>query len=287
MVWSNWELGWPWLCLGGGLVLFVVMLFTNAMRNDLTVSRWRDPVWLAWLVVPMLMVHMFEEYGFDILGRTYVLPDSVCKNMGYPPYPDCPLPTAHYPLVNLGIAWVTAPLAALLARRNLVIGLSWYGLLIVNGILHVVATLVGGLEAGSGVVVGALFSIPSFCWMVYVVLKSRVMSGKALALSVSGGVIAHFLLAAVYGLLKAGVYGATGVLVFDVVVIATPLLVGWVGSKFLGQPPQEVPALRRSRTVAECRPTRRCTRLATAGFAHFRERVNSTVRRPINHSPRS
>jgi hypothetical protein len=52
--------------------------------------------------------------------------------------------------------------------------------------------------------------------------------------SVSGGIIAHILLAAVYGGQKAGVYGATGVLVFDLVVIATPILVGWVGSKFLG-----------------------------------------------------
>jgi hypothetical protein len=65
--------------------------------------------------------------------------------------------------------------------------------------------------------------------MVYVVLKSGVMSAKALAVSVSGGIIAHILLAAVYALQKVGVYGAMGVLVFDVVVIATPLLVGWGG----------------------------------------------------------
>ena len=91
MVWSKFDLGWPWLCLGGGVALFAVMFGTNAIRSKPTDSRWRDPLWLAWLVVPMLMVHMFEEYAFDILGRTYFLPDTVCKNLGYPPYPDCPI----------------------------------------------------------------------------------------------------------------------------------------------------------------------------------------------------
>ena len=234
MSWSIWHLGWPWLCLGGGLILFAVMLYTDSMRSQLTVSRWRDPVWLAWLAVAMLMVHMFEEYGFDILGRTYDLPDMVCKNLGYPLNPDCPIPPAHYPLVNLGIAWVAAPLAALLARRNLVIGLSWYGLLIFNGMLHVGSTIALGLTGGGGVLTGGLLFIPGFCWMIYVVMKSGAMSGKALAVSVSGGIIAHILLATVYAGQKFGVYGAAGVLVYDVVVIATPLLVGWIGSKLLG-----------------------------------------------------
>jgi len=241
MAWSNWHLGWPWLCLGGGLVLLSVMFGTNALRGHASGSRWWDPVWLAWLAVPMLMVHMFEEYGFDVLGRTYDLPGMLCKNLGFPPYPDCPVPLAHYPLVNLGIAWVSAPLAALLARRNLVVGLSWYGLLIFNGMLHAGATLATGAAGAGGVLTGGLLFIPSFFWMIYVVLKSRALSGKALAVSVSGGIIAHLLLGVVYGGLKAGVYGSTGVLVLDVVVIATPLLAGRVGSKFVGPVTSKVP----------------------------------------------
>jgi hypothetical protein len=71
-------------------------------------------------------------------------------------------------------------------------------------------------------------------WMVYVVRKSGVLSGKALAVSVSGGIIGHLLLIAVYGGFKFGAYGTTGVLVLDVVVIASPILVAWAASKFLG-----------------------------------------------------
>jgi hypothetical protein len=99
--------------------------------------------------------------------------------------------------------------------------------------LHLVATIVIGAAGAGGVLSGALLFIPSFFWMIYVVLKSRAISGKALALSVSGGIIAHILLGAVYAGQKAHVYGATGVLVADVVVIAMPIVVGWVGSKLL------------------------------------------------------
>jgi len=123
------------------------MFGTNALRGNPPGSRWWDPVWLAWLAVPMLIVHMLEEYGCDVLGRTYDLLAMVWKNLGYPPYPGCPIPLAHYPLVNGGIAWVTAPLAALLARRNLMIGLSWCGLLIFDGTLHVVATIATAPQA--------------------------------------------------------------------------------------------------------------------------------------------
>jgi hypothetical protein len=115
-----------------------------------------------------------------------------------------------------------------------VIGLSWYGLLIFNGTLHVVGTIASGAAGAGGVVTGGSFFIPAFFWMVYAVMKSGAMSGKALAVSVSGGIIAHILLAGVYAGQKFGVYGATGVLVIDVIVIITPLVVGWVGSKLLG-----------------------------------------------------
>ena len=111
--------------------------------------------------------------------------------------------------------------------------MSWYGFLIFNGTLHVVATIATGAAGAGGVLTGGLLFIPSVFWMVYVVLKSHVMSGKALAVSVSGGIIAHVRLAAVYGGQKAGAYGGAGVLVLDLVVIAAPILVGWMGSKLL------------------------------------------------------
>jgi hypothetical protein len=85
------------------------------------------------------------------------------------------------------------------------------------------------------------------------------MSGKALAVSVSGGIIAHILLAAVYGGQKAGVYGATGVLSLDLVVIATPILVGGWGASFWGRLLRRRPEQLRPRAVVACRSNLRLT----------------------------
>lgn len=38
---------WPYMGLGAALLL-ALLLCTNALRSDLTVSRWQDLVWLAW-----------------------------------------------------------------------------------------------------------------------------------------------------------------------------------------------------------------------------------------------
>ena len=39
---------WPYMGLGAALLL-ALLLTTDALRSDRTVSRWRDLVWLAWL----------------------------------------------------------------------------------------------------------------------------------------------------------------------------------------------------------------------------------------------
>ncbi len=58
----------------------------------------------------------------------------ICKNLGFPPYPDCPIPLAFYPVVNIALMWFGAPLAAYLGRRNVLIGLSFWGLIFANGL---------------------------------------------------------------------------------------------------------------------------------------------------------
>jgi hypothetical protein len=230
MSWTVGEIGWPWLCLGGGLRLFAVMLGPDLTRSEPgKVSRWHHPVWLAWLLVPVLMVHMFEEYGLDIYGRAYEFPAGFCTNLGLPAYPACPIPRVHYPLVNLGIAWIGAPIAALFARRNLIIGLSWYGLLLVNGITHIVGVIVAGSNGVMGVVSGTLF-IPLTIWVAYATLKTGALSRSALAVSLAGGVIAHLTLFATVLIMRATVPAA--LLIGDLVVIVLPLAIAGAGSTF-------------------------------------------------------
>jgi hypothetical protein len=235
---SKFDLGWPWMGLGAAVVLLILMFGTDTMRSRTTGSRWWDPVWLSWLVVPMYMLHQFGEYTlhYDLTSRTYSIVESVCKAQGYAPYPDCPIPLSHFPLVNIALVWVAAPLAAWLCRRDPVVGLTYYGFLIANGLLHAVGTLAagGGMISNPGAVTGILLFVPASVWMVYVCLKSGFMTGKALAVSLAGGIAGHLGLFGAYWFLKIG--GAAGMLVADVVIAFLPILVAEVGSKLLGPP---------------------------------------------------
>ena len=69
---SKFDLGWPWMGLGGAVVLLVLMFGTDIMRSRTSGSRWWDPLWLAWLVVPMYLLHQFGEYAlhYDVANRS-------------------------------------------------------------------------------------------------------------------------------------------------------------------------------------------------------------------------
>ena len=115
---------WPFIGLGGAIVMIAILLTTDTFRGSTMVSRWRDPVWLAWLAVPLYWIHQFEEYSLPVIGLDYSIQEMICKNLGFPPYPDCPIPLAFYPVVNIALMWFGAPLAAYRCRRNVLIGLS-------------------------------------------------------------------------------------------------------------------------------------------------------------------
>jgi len=44
-----------------------ILLMTDTFRGSTTVSRWRDPMWLAWLAVPLYWLHQFEEYSLPVI----------------------------------------------------------------------------------------------------------------------------------------------------------------------------------------------------------------------------
>ena len=48
---------WPFIGLGRAIVIVPILLMTDTFRGNTRGSRWRDPVWLGWLAVPLYWVH--------------------------------------------------------------------------------------------------------------------------------------------------------------------------------------------------------------------------------------
>lgn len=149
MKWSWFDLAWPWIGLGIGAILFVFLFATQKLRGTTDGFRWRDPVWLAWLMSAVYFLHNFEEYGIDALGQAHAFPIATCSIQHLPPYPACPIPPGFYLAVNIAGVWIGSVLAALLCKKNKAVGLGYAGLLITNGLAHV------GQFAASGAASGA------------------------------------------------------------------------------------------------------------------------------------
>ena len=49
-MWEWFQRYWSSVGLGAALVLIGFLFATNVFRNRAGATRWRDPVWLAWLL---------------------------------------------------------------------------------------------------------------------------------------------------------------------------------------------------------------------------------------------
>src|SRR4249920_3612521 len=98
------------------------------------------------------------------MGLPYSLPDMVCGQFDFPPYPACPIPMSFYPVVNISLMWFGTPLAAYICRRDVLIGLSSWGLIMANGFVY----SAGGVAEGvynTGLVTAAFLFIPLSLWV--------------------------------------------------------------------------------------------------------------------------
>lgn len=232
MTWGWFDLAWPWIGSIAAVLLLILLFGTQRLRSELAFSRWRDPVWLSWLAVPIYMIHNVEEYGIDLLGRTHHFPDVMCSTLGLASYPACPVPPSFFLAVNISLIWVAAPVAALLSRKHPLIGFIFYGLLITNGLTHVAPMLLGrGYNPGT--LSAILLFLPSFFWVAYTCFGPGRISYKGLAAIVGTGVIGHVVL---MGSLLSFIHGAisnTALIFLQILNASLFLFIPWMAERFL------------------------------------------------------
>ncbi len=230
--WTWFDLGWPWLGLAAAAVL-LALLGTDRLRADRTVSRWRDPYWLGWLAVPLYVVHQAEEYAVDATGTRHAFPDALCEQIGRAAYPDCSIPEPLYVFVNIPAFWVAAPLAALLGRRWPLVGLSYWGVVAVNGVVHLLP-LVRGDGYAPGMLTAAALFLPLAAWTAYAAFLRGPLPRVGLVAVLAGGVLVHVVLMATLLLNREGRLGDAALLAVQVVNAALPLVVCAVASRVIG-----------------------------------------------------
>jgi hypothetical protein len=232
MKWSWFDLNFPWIGCAAAAILIVLLFATNHLRSDLLRSRWRDRIWLSWLAVAIYLAHNVEEYGIDLLGQSHAFPPSICATLGQQAYPLCPIPPTFFLAVNLPLFWVGAPIAALMSRRHPLVGLSFYGVIFINGLAHIGALARIGYNPGA--FTAAVLFMPISIWIARVCFGKGALSYAGLLLIVADGAILHVILIGSIILFLRGVIGPSVLTTIQVLNAVLFVRIAWWGEKWRG-----------------------------------------------------
>jgi hypothetical protein len=212
-------------------VLLLLLLFaTNVLRNDLRISRWRDPVWLSWLAPAAYMIHQFEEYGIDARGIRFAFPDLLCVSVGMSPYPECSVPPAFFVAVNIPAIWLAGLACGFLNRWHPFVGLGLYGLHFTNALAHLGAALASGTY-NPGALASAVINSPLSLWVAYACFAQGSMRRRGMAVVVLAGTLLSVILIGRINLFAKGYLSATLLIIIQVVNPLCLILVPWFFEK--------------------------------------------------------
>lgn len=197
MGWNWFDLNWPWCGLVLSAALLLLLFTTNVFRSELSLSRWRDPVWLSWMAPAAYMLHQFEEYGIDAHGTRFAFPDVLCLSVGMSPYPACSLPASLFVAINIPAIWIAGVVCGLRSRRHLFVGLGLYAITFTNSLSHVSAALINGAY-NPGAWTSALINLPLSLWVAYACfIRGSMRRRGMLVLVLAGTLFSVILLASV------------------------------------------------------------------------------------------
>ncbi|WP_052367800.1 HXXEE domain-containing protein [Haloferax sp. ATB1] len=221
------DLHWPWIGLGLSVILLVLLFATDLFRSEPNTSRWRDPVWLAWLAPASYMIHQFEEYGIDALGRTFAFPDLLCASFGMAPYPECSVPTATFVAINISIIWGAGLVCGLLSWKHPLVGLSVYAIHGTNSLSHLeLAVVTETYNPGS--VTSAVILLPLFSWVAYAMSDREDVGKSGIATLFGAGILYTVVLLGSLRLFANGVISGDVVVAIQVVNPVVVIAIPWL-----------------------------------------------------------
>lgn len=207
---------WPWLALALGVIGALALL-----RRP----RPSDPAWLVCWMLPMYMIHQFEEHGVDLLGRRFHFIAELCSTLGHPNVDRCPADPWFILAVNVGAVWI-AGLAAIAWRdKNVLVGLCAFGIPLVNAFAHIVPAVKRGTY-NSGLVTAVVLFLPISIHALRVAVRANVLPRERAPFIIGTGALLHaILLSALIGY-ERGVLPRSVMLALEVGNGFLPLAVG-------------------------------------------------------------
>jgi hypothetical protein len=144
-------------------------------------------------MLPIYMLHQFEEHGVDLLGRRYHFLIEMCGMLGHPSLAWCPAGRAFNFAVNVCGVWLTGLCAILWRRKNPMVGACAFGIPLVNGVVHLGPALSRGAY-NSGLLTGVLVFLPLGVWVLRAFMRAGLLERRGVIWVIVSGIGVHAVL---------------------------------------------------------------------------------------------
>ncbi|MEM1094993.1 MAG: HXXEE domain-containing protein [Bacteroidota bacterium] len=124
---------------------------------------------VALIMLAGYIIHQFEEHWIDIFGNTYAFytfnNNFILTNLGQPNSATKPLTKESIFVINTSLVWLIGALAILRSPQHLFPFFAMAGIIVVNGVVHVLAGL-ATQAYNPGLVTSLVIFIPLYVWIV-------------------------------------------------------------------------------------------------------------------------
>lgn len=196
----------------------VLVFFAFKGREGNNQPALTDVTFMATLMAAAYMIHQFEEHWIDLLGRQYPLYEYlntlIASVAGEDRY-GVMTPAAIF-YINTGLVWTIAFLAILVSPNHIFPALAMAGIMLVNGVSHVLAAI-AAFEYNSGLLTSVVLFLPISLSFYSATRRAGLASIQMIMAGVAWGFLGHVVLFA--GLFAANVYNLIPIGLYYVLLI--------------------------------------------------------------------
>ncbi len=152
-----------------------------------------DPKLLGWTLLPVYMIHQFEEHYIDLKGEKYAFQKYFCNFLGYTNIDECPGDKEFIFSVNVPGLYTAGILAGLLNNIKPIVAGGFAAVILINAIAHIL-TSIKQKKYNPGILTSLVLFIPVSLYYFYEMKKQNKLSNADIGISLFIGILYHLVI---------------------------------------------------------------------------------------------
>jgi hypothetical protein len=148
---------------------------------------------LGWLLLPVYMIHQFEEHYIDLKGEKYAFQKFFCNFLGYTNIDECPGDKEFIFSVNVPGLYIAGILAGLLNNIKPIVAGGFAAVVLLNALVHILAAI-KQKKYNPGLFTSIFLFIPIALYYFYEMKKQNKLSYADIGISLFIGILYHLVI---------------------------------------------------------------------------------------------